>query len=83
MTQALHSTIATIIWVILIYMIVVAVFSTQFGRIGDIYGRSRMFNLGFIVFTIASFLCGIMAFIRKFSGSILFSAHEGENPCYY
>ena len=40
-------------------MIVVAVFSTQFGRIGDIYGRSKMFNLGFIVFTIASFLCGI------------------------
>ena len=59
MTQALHSTIANIIWVILIYMIVVAVFSTQFGRIGDIYGRSKMFNLGFIVFTIASFLCGI------------------------
>ncbi|MCL4404534.1 MFS transporter [Candidatus Marsarchaeota archaeon] len=59
MTQALHSTIATIIWVILIYMIVVAVFSTQFGRIGDIYGRGRMFNLGFVVFTIASFLCGI------------------------
>lgn len=59
MTQALHSTISTIIWVILIYMIVVAVFSTQFGRIGDIYGRSKMFNLGFVIFTIASFLCGI------------------------
>lgn len=59
MTQALHSTISTIIWVILIYMIVVAVFSTQFGRIGDIYGRGRMFNLGFIIFTLASFLCGI------------------------
>ncbi|MGC8537506.1 MAG: MFS transporter, partial [Candidatus Micrarchaeia archaeon] len=40
MTAALHSTISTIIWVILIYMIVVAVFSTQFGRIGDIYGRA-------------------------------------------
>jgi len=59
MTQALHSNISTIIWVILIYLLVVAIFSTQFGRIGDIYGRSRMFNLGFAVFTIASFLCGI------------------------
>ncbi len=58
-TSALHSNISTIIWIILIYMIVVAVFSTQFGRMGDIYGRSRMFNLGFIIFTIASFLCGI------------------------
>ena len=59
MTAALHSTISTIIWVILIYMIVVAVFSTQFGRIGDIFGRGRMFNLGFAIFTISSFLCGI------------------------
>jgi EmrB/QacA subfamily drug resistance transporter len=58
-TQALHSNISTIIWVILIYMIVVAVFSTQFGRIGDIYGRAKMFNTGFAVFTVASFLCGI------------------------
>ncbi len=59
MTTALHSNISTIIWVILIYMIVVAVFSTQFGRVGDIYGRGKMFNLGFIIFTISSFLCGI------------------------
>jgi len=59
MTAALHSSISTIIWVILIYMIVVAVFSTQFGRVGDIFGRGRMFNLGFIIFTISSFLCGI------------------------
>jgi EmrB/QacA subfamily drug resistance transporter len=58
-TSALHSNISTIIWIILIYMITVAVFSTQFGRVGDIYGRGRMFNLGFIIFTIASFLCGI------------------------
>lgn len=58
-TIALHSNISTIIWVILIYIIVVAVLSTQLGRIGDIYGRSRMFNLGFVIFTIASFLCGI------------------------
>ncbi|MCL4373994.1 MAG: MFS transporter [Candidatus Marsarchaeota archaeon] len=59
MTADLHSSISTIIWVILIYIIVVAIFSTQLGRIGDIYGRSRMFNLGFAIFTIASFLCGI------------------------
>lgn len=59
MTAALHSSISVIIWVILIYMIVVAVFSTQFGRIGDIFGRGRMFNLGFVIFTVSSFLCGI------------------------
>lgn len=59
MTSELHSTISTIIWVIIIYMLVVAVFSTQLGKIGDIYGRGRMFNLGFMLFTVSSFLCGI------------------------
>lgn len=57
--SALHSNISTIIWVILIYMIAVAVFSSQFGRLGDVYGRSKMFNLGFVIFTVASFLCGV------------------------
>ena len=57
--SSLHSNLATIIWVILIYMLVSAVATTQFGKIGDIYGRSRIFNAGLAVFTIASFLCGI------------------------
>ncbi len=59
MVSSLRSSISTMIWVILIYMIVVAVSSTQLGRIGDIYGRSRIFNLGFAIFTASSFLCGI------------------------
>ena len=59
MVQQLHSSIATMIWVILIYILVVSVASTQLGKIGDIYGRSRMFNLGFAVFTVASFFCGL------------------------
>ncbi|MEB3692450.1 MAG: MFS transporter [Caldisphaeraceae archaeon] len=58
-TQALHSNLATIIWVILIYMLVSAVAATQLGRIGDIFGRSRVFNYGIAIFTIFSFLCGI------------------------
>ena len=57
--SSLHSNLATIIWVILIYMLVSAVATTQFGKIGDIYGRSRIFIAGLAVFTIASFLCGL------------------------
>lgn len=58
-TQALHSSLSIIIWVILIYMLITAVASTQFGRIGDLFGRSRVFNTGIAVFTVFSFLCGI------------------------
>ena len=58
-TQALHSNLSTIIWVILIYLLVTAVAATQLGRIGDIFGRSSVFNSGIMIFTIFSFMCGI------------------------
>lgn len=63
--SGLHSNFLTIIWVILIYLLVVTVFTTQLGRIGDIFGRARIFNFGFLVFTVSSFMCG-------FAGSDVF-----------
>ncbi|MCL4364759.1 MFS transporter [Candidatus Marsarchaeota archaeon] len=55
----LHTTLIASVWVILAYLLVIAVATTQFGRIGDIYGRSKMFNMGFGIFTIGSLLCGL------------------------
>jgi EmrB/QacA subfamily drug resistance transporter len=57
-TEGLNSNLGETIWVILIYLLVIAVTTMQFGRIGDLFGRSRMFNLGFAVFTLGSALCG-------------------------
>jgi len=57
--DALHSDLLTTLWMILIYLLVVAVTTTQLGRIGDIYGRSRMFNAGFGIFTLGSLFCGL------------------------
>ncbi|WP_069808107.1 MFS transporter [Vulcanisaeta thermophila] len=59
MTQDLHSNLLTMIWVILIYLLEVAILTTQLGRVGDTYGRARMYNLGFVVFTVGSALCGL------------------------
>ena len=56
--DSLHSDLATSLWIILAYILVLAVATTQMGRIGDIYGRSKLFNLGFIIFTVGSALCG-------------------------
>ncbi|MBV9811350.1 MAG: MFS transporter, partial [Acetobacteraceae bacterium] len=43
-----------LLWAIIGYMIATAVLVVAFGRLGDQYGRARMYNLGFAVFTIAS-----------------------------
>jgi EmrB/QacA subfamily drug resistance transporter len=58
-SESLHADLVTTLWIILIYLLVVAVCTTQLGRIGDIYGRSRMFNTGFGVFTLGSLFCGL------------------------
>ncbi len=58
-TGSLSTTLVSSIWVILIYLLVIAVTTTQLGRIGDIYGRGKIFNLGFVVFTAGSALCGL------------------------
>jgi MFS family permease len=44
------------LWVLMGFLLVTAVLVVSFGRVGDIYGRSRMFNLGFAIFTFFSIL---------------------------
>jgi MFS family permease/DNA-binding MarR family transcriptional regulator len=43
-----------LLWLIMGYMVVIAVLVVSFGRLGDMYGRVRMYNLGFAVFTVFS-----------------------------
>jgi EmrB/QacA subfamily drug resistance transporter len=57
-TGDLHAPLATVIWTILIYLLLTAILTTQLGRVGDLFGRGRVYNLGFVVFTVGSALCG-------------------------
>ncbi|MGD0636616.1 MAG: MFS transporter [Nitrososphaerales archaeon] len=47
------------IWIIMGYTLVTATALLTIGRLGDIFGRVRLYNLGFAVFTIGSGLCSI------------------------
>ncbi len=58
MMTRLHSDLVTMVWVIMGYLLVNTVFLLTFGRIADMLGRVRMYNLGFLVFAIGSGLCG-------------------------
>jgi MFS family permease len=48
-----------LLWLILGFMVVMAVLLVTFGRLGDMVGRVRMFNLGFAVFTVFSILLSV------------------------
>ena len=48
-----------LLWMILSYLIVSSVLVVSFGRLGDIFGRVRIYNLGFVVYTVGSILLSI------------------------
>jgi EmrB/QacA subfamily drug resistance transporter len=54
----LHAGLSTVLWTILIYLLLVSILTTQAGRISDLFGHGRLYNLGFVVFTVGSALCG-------------------------
>jgi MFS family permease len=43
-----------LLWLIMGYLLVTAVLVVTLGRLGDLVGRVRIYNLGFVVFTLAS-----------------------------
>src|SRR5881394_1336631 len=48
-----------LLWMILSFLVVIAVLVVSLGRLGDMFGRVRMFNLGFAVFTVFSILLSL------------------------
>jgi MFS family permease len=48
-----------LLWMILGFLVVSSVLVVSLGRLGDLYGRVRMYNVGFIIYTLASLLLTI------------------------
>ena len=76
-----------LLWMIIGYLLVTAVAVVSLGRLGDMYGRVRIYNLGFVVFTLASIALSLdpfygssgalwligWRFIQAFGGAMLMS----------
>lgn len=48
------SNISYLLWMLMGYLVVTAVLVVPFGRLGDMFGRVRIYNIGFAVFTVAA-----------------------------
>ncbi len=55
----LHVSLSSVTWVVVGYLLVVTVLATQLGRLGDMFGRVRMYEVGFGVFVLGSLLCAL------------------------
>ena len=66
--QGLNADLSQIQWILDSYIMAFAVLILSFGRIGDIYGRKKMFVVGMTVFTAASGLCGTSGWVAGLIG---------------
>ena len=48
-----------LLWMILGYLVVVSVLVVSLGRLGDMFGRVRIYTLGFVIYTVASLMLTI------------------------
>jgi EmrB/QacA subfamily drug resistance transporter len=71
-----------LLWILLGYQLVTAAVLVNFGRLADIFGRVKLYNFGFALFTAGSALCGfsqsglqliIFRIIQALGGAFLFS----------
>jgi len=62
----LPSNFTLLIWLLLGYGVVTATLLVTFGRISDMWGRARMYNLGFAIFAVGS----VMLFLTPNTGTL-------------
>jgi MFS family permease len=48
-----------LLWMILGFLVVSSVLIVSLGRLGDMFGRVRIYNLGFVIYTVASLLLAV------------------------
>ena len=58
-----------LLWMIMGYLLVSAVLVVALGRLGDMFGRVRMYNLGFLIFSVASLALSVDPF-RASAGAL-------------
>jgi len=55
----LHTSLLSLVWIAIGYWVVTACVLLTFGRLADMFGRVKLYNIGFVFFTIGSALCSI------------------------
>lgn len=63
LSQEFAADVTTVGWVVMSYLLTVTGLLLSLGRLADMIGRKRIYNIGFIIFTLGSLLCALSASI--------------------
>jgi EmrB/QacA subfamily drug resistance transporter len=70
------------LWIVMGYILITATLLLSFGRLADMFGRVRLYNIGFAIFTIGSGLCSVapnglslvlLRLVQGIGGALIFS----------
>jgi len=72
-----HASFTSLSWILNAYNLVFAALLVPAGRIGDLLGRRRLFNIGLVTFVAASLLCGLAQSVPFLVGARVLQAAGG------
>lgn len=72
------SNVDILLWSIMGYMVATSVLVVTFGRLGDSLGRARIYNLGFLIFTLAAIALSLMPGEGTFAAWYLISVRIAQ-----
>jgi len=76
-SRSFNTNIATIEWVVVVYLLVLSGLMLSFGRLGDLRGHRNVYVIGFTFFLVSSALCGLAPSISWLIGFRAFQAVGG------
>ena len=59
MVESLHTSFATIQWIVLSYLLGIGIFVLTVSKLGDMWSKKKLYVIGLTIFTLSSFFCGI------------------------
>ena len=71
----LQASFFTIMWVLMGYLLITTVLTPVIGRLADMWGRKRLYNSGFLMFTLGS----LLTFSHNFRGELVIESIKEES----
>jgi EmrB/QacA subfamily drug resistance transporter len=73
-SDTLSISLQSVQWVVTAYLLTISAFLPIIGKLSDVFGRSRVYNIGFRVFVVGSALCGLSGSIYLLIGARILQA---------
>jgi EmrB/QacA subfamily drug resistance transporter len=64
LVRQLNTDFAAVQWVVLAYLLTLATLLPSIGRLADMIGKKQIYMLGFVIFTVGSFMCGLASTVH-------------------